>query len=240
MTSNCNRHGPRHRKDSISPGALGEGHELLAKRKPKLFVFTPRYCSDHPVLFRDSELHKQQQGRGVGVPPGAAAWCHRLMELGVAWQDDGPSPHPNDTRGYRIPSSWGGIGFPCLALRSGKPKPQANVGAVAFSHRGPAGLSRGTPETPSTSQSVERGGEMLHTGGDRANTALGRFWLDQALRYVGLGGRKVGGGEGTKLPSHLRNFPSSPRVPACPQSHRLPAASGCLRHPRPARNAACS
>ena len=130
--------------------------------------------------------------------------------------------------------------MPDFQIRKAK---TTGVGAMAFSHRSAAGHSQGTPETLSKSQSIVRGGEMLHTSWDRAHMAFGMFWLDQALRYPGLGGRKAGGGEGTKLPLHLHNFPSSPCVPACHcvcQGHRLPASSGCLLHLQPARSTACS
>lgn len=92
-------------------------------------------------------------------------------------------------------------------------------------------------------QRVIRGGEMLHTSWDHANIAFGMFWLDQALWYPGPLGRKVGGGEGTKLPLHLHNFPSSLCVPMCHllhQGHWLPAASGCLLHLQPSRSSTYS
>lgn len=173
--------------------------------------------------------------------PATAASCH-----GVVWRDDRLSPPPNNSCGYHILNSWGGIRFPCPSYRSGKPKPRVDgwsVGAMAFSHRSAAEHSRGTPEMPSKSQSVVRGGEMLHTSLNHADVAFGMFWLEQALRYLGLGGREVGGGEGTKLPLHLHNFLGPPCVPAhhhTHQGHRLPAASGCLCHPQPATSTACS
>lgn len=111
---------------------------------------------------------------------------------------------------------------------------------MAFSHGSAAGHSRGTPEMLSKSQSIVRGRELLHTSWDRANTAFSVFWLDQALWSLGLEGRKVGGGEGTKPTLHFHNFPSSPCVPLCMRAAGCLQSPGCLLHPPPARTIACS